>query len=362
VTDNAPPSLCTLLSAALVAFTIEFDNEFEHQMAAAPSHPWFRVSMVMWSNFMRFLDTDGLSVRELSACAGVTKATVHPSLAGMERWGYVVVSKPPDDARPKPPRADWIVRPSSAGAVAQQRWRPLAAAIEARWKVRFGDERIRNLRDALTAVVASLDTDMPHYLPVVGADMRTAIRARDRRDEDPFALDLAALLSQALLAFTIEYERDAILSLPMSANALRVLDDAGVRVRDLPRLTGVSKEAISMSTGLLARRGFALVEPDPNASRGKHVRLTAQGLRAQAAHEQSIAAIEAEWPAQFGADTVRDLRTVLEEVVVDARLDRSPLAAGLVPYPAGWRASVPAPEILPHYPMVLHRGGWPDGS
>jgi hypothetical protein len=27
-----------------------------------------------------------------------------------------------------------------------------------------------------------------------------------------------------------------------------------------------------------------------------------------------------------------------------------------------WRASVPNPETLPHYPMVLHRGGYPDGS
>jgi len=28
----------------------------------------------------------------------------------------------------------------------------------------------------------------------------------------------------------------------------------------------------------------------------------------------------------------------------------------------GWRASVPRLEQLPHYPMILHRGGFPDGS
>jgi hypothetical protein len=27
-----------------------------------------------------------------------------------------------------------------------------------------------------------------------------------------------------------------------------------------------------------------------------------------------------------------------------------------------WRARVPAPAALPHYPMTLHRGGYPDGS
>ena len=35
---------------------------------------------------------------------------------------------------------------------------------------------------------------------------------------------------------------------------------------------------------------------------------------------------------------------------------------GLEPYPDGWRAKVPRSEVLPHYPTVLHRGGFPDGS
>jgi hypothetical protein len=45
----------------------------------------------------------------------------------------------------------------------------------------------------------------------------------------------------------------------------------------------------------------------------------------------------------------------------------------LRPYPDGWRAQRPyvtqttavvadPAGTLPHYPMVLHRGGWPDGS
>jgi hypothetical protein len=32
------------------------------------------------------------------------------------------------------------------------------------------------------------------------------------------------------------------------------------------------------------------------------------------------------------------------------------------PYADGWRASVCRPGTLPHYPMILHRGGYPDGS
>jgi Leucine carboxyl methyltransferase len=38
------------------------------------------------------------------------------------------------------------------------------------------------------------------------------------------------------------------------------------------------------------------------------------------------------------------------------------LFGGLEPYPDNWRASVRRPATLPHFPMVLHRGGYPDGS
>ncbi len=54
-------------------------------------------------------------------------------------------------------------------------------------------------------------------------------------------------------------------------------------------------------------------------------------------------------------------------------LDQRGLSEGLHPYPDGWRARKRYVEQtnaviddptgrLPHYPMVLHRGGWPDGA
>jgi len=39
-----------------------------------------------------------------------------------------------------------------------------------------------------------------------------------------------------------------------------------------------------------------------------------------------------------------------------------PIFAGLEPYPDNWRASIRPAGTLPWYPMVLHRGGYPDGS
>lgn len=99
--------LPTLLSHALVAFTIEFDNEFEHRTphrttnhgSTTGSHggPWL-ASLVMWSNCMQFVGEDGVRVGELEDLAR-TKA----HLNGMERWGYVTVQPDPDDKRPKPP-------------------------------------------------------------------------------------------------------------------------------------------------------------------------------------------------------------------------------------------------------------------
>ncbi len=38
------------------------------------------------------------------------------------------------------------------------------------------------------------------------------------------------------------------------------------------------------------------------------------------------------------------------------------LQAGLVPPPDGWRAETAPIQVLPAFPLVLHRGGFPDGS
>jgi len=38
----------------LVAFTVEFDNEFERRMSES-SHPGARLSLVVWTNLLRFV-------------------------------------------------------------------------------------------------------------------------------------------------------------------------------------------------------------------------------------------------------------------------------------------------------------------
>lgn len=85
----------------------------------------------------------------------------------------------------------------------------------------------------------------------------------------------------------------------VTANIVRVLSAEAASLRDLPQLTGVSKESISMA---------------------------------------------------LNAGVIRDVLRPL------------PLMAGTAPYPDGWRAKAPPPVTLPRFPMVLHRGGYPDGS
>jgi hypothetical protein len=73
--------LSALLSHGLVAFTIEFDNEFERQMPHRTTRrgsgeegrpgPWL-ASMVMWLKFMRFIPANGISARELQPLTGLT--------------------------------------------------------------------------------------------------------------------------------------------------------------------------------------------------------------------------------------------------------------------------------------------------
>jgi len=133
----------------------------------------------------------------------------------------------------------------------------------------------------------------------------------------------------------------------------------GTRLRDLPALTGTSKEAARWALGVLTRRGLAAEAPDPAASRGKVARLTPRGLGAQRVYHELAGAIERRWHERFAHGVTESLRACLGPLAAG---DPPLLFAGLEPYPDNWRAAARPPRTLPHYPMVLHRGGYPDGS
>ena len=149
-----------------------------------------------------------------------------------------------------------------------------------------------------------------------------------------------------------EFERESDFSLAISANIVRVLDETGVRVRDLPLLTGVSKEAIGMAMGVLRKKRVAVVEAERSGSRTKVARLTPKGREAQDAYRQLLGIIEERWQARFGEETISTLREALGRLVGEPTAQLSPLFRGLEPYPDGRRTSARKPNTLPHYPLV----------
>jgi DNA-binding MarR family transcriptional regulator len=374
--DSTP--LSVLLSQALVAFAIEFDNEFESRMTKTWARP-FRVSIVMWSNFMRFVREEGTRFGEIVSASRIPKNAVASVVGGMERWKYITVDH--DPANGVPPRRtgfgsargirdDTIIYPSMVGKLALDIWRPLVDEIEGRWKSRLGDAQVENLRDALRGVHSGIRLVMPYFLPVVGGGGLFAHPELDEGTSEPEDT-LPTLASRVLLGFTLDYEERFPFSIAIGSNVLRVLDGEGTRVKDLPLTAGVSKEAVSVSMTWTENAGYITVEPDPSA-RGKVVRLTQAGADAQTEHTRRLDEIEALWEERFGQDAVGALRSSLQEILDRPGGEGGPLSAGLVTPPGGWRgtgrykpltaAFIKSPANLPHYPMVLHRGGWPDGS
>ena len=146
-TSNRP--LSALLSQALVAFTIELDNEFERRMGDA-GYPGARLSLVMYSNLMRFLAESGVAVRDLALQAFAPQERIKFELGCLERWGFIALSQVPTDGRPIPLRAhrrtgrvlrdgwgsgrgiraDWIVGLTAKGLRATEIWHPLCGEIE----------------------------------------------------------------------------------------------------------------------------------------------------------------------------------------------------------------------------------------
>jgi hypothetical protein len=370
--------LSALLSQALVAFTIEFDNAAEQQIRhrttrhGGPRDGVWLVSMAMWLNCMRYVGTDPVRVRDIASLA-----RCGTNLDGMRRWGYLTLERDPADTRQKPPDRDLLARATKRGMRAREAWEPLTEVIVQRWRDRFGAPSTEKLIAALQAITDQLADGLPDCLPILGYglltismlhDMRQYLAAqasptadrKARADSQP-VLPLPWLLARVLLAFAVEFEHESQLSLAISANLLRLLDEDGKRVRDLPVLSGVSTESLAMATGFTGRRKLTVVERDAAGGNWKVARLTAEGLAARQTYADLTSQIEQRWRTRFGGPAVTALRQALEELAGDGG-PGSPLFGCLEPDPSGWRAAVRKPVTLPHYPMVLHRGGYPDGS
>ena len=300
--------MSALLSQALVAYTIEFDNEAEHRLphrttdhgASGPGDgaptPWL-VSLVMWENCLRYVTDEPITVGDLEA-----RARTGTNLDGMRRWGYITIDGTARKIHKGRPGPAAVLRATAAGLRAREIWRPLPASSSSAGASASAPDQLGRLRDPLTGWSASsiraarLPADPRRGPAQPGTGPPAPAPARRHRAG---ALPLSALLSRVLLSFALEYEREAGLSLAISANVLRVLGAEGPGCATSPPLTGTSKEAVRWALGILIRGDLAAEEPDPAASRGKIARLTPGGLDAQRLYHEFRRTIEQRWHERF---------------------------------------------------------------
>jgi len=350
--------LHALLSQTLVAFTIEFDGEFERQMSEA-GYAGARLSLVVWANLIRFIAADGVSVRELTVHALASDERIKHQLGCLERWGFVVLRPAPKGERSaargagdqpgekkrdgwgsgRGIRADWIVRLTAKGRKAKEIWPPLFEAIEQRWQMRFGDDRLSRLRESLQAMVSRLDVELPQGL----ADpSQLALPLPARITQATAALPLPTLLSQLLQAFAIEFDRESPAPLALCANVLRVLKEKPAPVSALSRLTGTSPETSDIGWQL---KRYVVVETDPTQRRGKVVRLSPLGATAQRTYHRLVDQIEQCWKEKFGAAAMGRLRESLTAIFSVHKGDQLAMSAGLIPPPGVVRSGAQAPAL-----------------
>jgi hypothetical protein len=306
----------------------------------------FKISFPMWANALRLVDEEGIAVAELRRRAGAAC-----NVGGLERWGWISVGVEPG-RRPgygtsRGLRADTVIAPTRAGHYARRLFPESAGMVEQRWRDRFGAEVVDTLREQLTVGMRALPWSPPEVHPSDG--FVTHVTGGEHPPPDA---PLVVLLGQRLTQHTVHEESSIPVSLPLAANALRAVDGGQVAVVDLPARTGLSKEAIAMAIGKLKRRHLAAINPD------RAISLTAEGLAAFQAYRDN---------ALRWSDS--DLRGALEDLLQKTEA----LAAGLLPPDRCWRSHKPhlsrtarlladPTANLPSHPMVLHRGGWPDGS
>ena len=349
--------LSALLSV-LVAFTLELDGEFERQMRET-GYAGASLSAVIWSTLMRFLAGASPSVRNLAAQSLSSEKRVKFELGCLERWSFITLEADPADDRPiaarphrlagrllrdgwgsgRGIRSDWIVRPTAKGRRAIEIWTPLFDEIESRWLSRFGSDQIGALRLSLEDIAAQLDVDLPHGIP---GQWELDVTYKTRSTFDAVPLPLPALLSQLLLAFTMEFQRESRVPLRLCANTLRVLCDHPIPEGEIPHLTGCSPETSGIGWQI---KPFVVVESAEPPRRGKLVRLSPLGLLARENYYNITSAVEKRWETHFGKQKTRRLRKSLSDLFVPRGGERLLIAEGFIPPEGTVRSGTEAPAL-----------------
>jgi len=324
--------LSALLSQILIAYTVELDSEFERRMLETQNVA--RLSLVIWLNLLQFLADGPVSVGTLASRALAAEEQVKAPLGCLERWGFILLQtgKRAGFGSGRGIRADWPVRLTAIGETAIRIWPELVPQIDARWSKRFGDQATR-LRRSLEAIAQQIDLELPQGLPSAILKLPEFGRRKSAAD---VGLPLPVLLSRVLLAFALDFEGGSQAPISLCANTIRVLSDDPIPEAEIPQRTGCSAETAGIGW---QHKPYIVVEKDPARGRGKFVRLSEAGIKAQKEYYSIARDIEEKWNYRYRTAT-KEIRQSLTTL-----LQRNELSEGLKPPPGTIRAGAQTPAL-----------------
>lgn len=220
----------------------------------------------LWANLLRVVPEDGVETKALPALACVSRRAMKSMIGSASKRGLVDID-------------GQLVRLTDDGRAVEPAWPPEPCP-------------------PLASLVSQLELEHPHHVisygsadPTMtggpGVDWKPVPR---RPGVDLSALPLPSLLSQAIVAFAIEYERERVGPLTWAANWLPRIGDDGVDASSLP-----AKGLHSVTNW--ERLGFLRVDDGV-------ARLTAPGRMARDAYRPVAERIESQWRARYGSQLV----------------------------------------------------------
>lgn len=159
---------------------------------------------------------------------------------------------------------------------------------EKSWQTETGVDKTDHLRIALIGIVAGFPLEHQHYpagygvadASITGGNGEDWSPARRSGSSAVAGLPFFALLSQAIVAFAIEYENISPVALSLSTDVIRRIPADGRSVRELANPIGVSA---------LERHGYLPVR----GTRANRIAfLTPKGIAASRAFDQRLASME----------------------------------------------------------------------
>lgn len=262
-------------------------------------------SLDLWANLLRPVHGAGgagIDVRDLPEALRVSRRAVRSRvlLAARNGWTQELRSS----------RSQATVRLTVRGRKIAAKWKLLQGAVDERWRARVGPDKAGKLRVALEAIVGKMPLEHPHYPAGYGAaDARITggngrnWRAVPRKSGDTVShLPLAALVSQALVAFAMSYEERSPVALSLTAAVIMRIPPEGRPLQALGYPVGIAA---------LARHGFLRVSRNRGS---KVVHLTPKGVAVSEAYDERVEAVETGWRNLFGEKPVSALHRALEGV------------------------------------------------